>query len=82
MTVNETCRNMRKLELRLVEIFFAAAVQMFSKVGLMDRLFSVCGEVCESAIEVYVGRRRKRVAGRCAEIETVRSLGYRLVARL
>jgi two-component system response regulator TctD len=47
----------------------------------MDRMFSLSEDVSENAIEVYVGRLRKKLAGTGAEIETVRSLGYRLVAR-
>jgi two-component system response regulator TctD len=81
LTANDTRQNLRNRELRLVEIFFAAPAQIFSKNHLMDRLFSLSEDVSENAIEVYVGRLRKKLAGTGAEIETVRSLGYRLVAR-
>ncbi|WP_371170228.1 response regulator transcription factor [Aliiroseovarius sp. 2305UL8-7] len=72
---------LRNRELRLLEVFFAAPGQVFSKTHLIDRLFSLSDEASENAIEVYVGRLRKRLEGSGARIETVRGLGYRLVAR-
>ena len=35
-------------------------------------------EISENAIEVYVGRARKKLVDSKAQIETVRSMGYRL----
>ncbi|NNE87599.1 MAG: response regulator transcription factor [Silicimonas sp.] len=71
--------SLRNRELRLLEVFFATPRQVFSKAHLMDRLFSFSDEVGENAIEVYVGRIRKKLEGSDARIETVRGLGYRLV---
>ena len=76
---SETCE--RAVKTMTGVLFFAAPAQIFSKNHLMDRLFSLSEDVSENAIEVYVGRLRKKLAGTGAEIETVRSLGYRLVAR-
>lgn len=70
---------LRNRELRLLEVFFAAPGQVFSKSHLMDRLFSFSDDVSENAIEVYVARLRKRLEGAGARIETVRGLGYRMV---
>ncbi|MBL4767266.1 MAG: response regulator transcription factor [Rhodobacteraceae bacterium] len=70
---------LRNRELRLLEVFFAAPGQVFSKNHLMDRLFSLSDEVSENAIEVYVGRLRKRLEGSDVRIQTVRGLGYRMV---
>ena len=75
---SETLRNR---ELRLLEVFFAAPGQVFSKSHLMDRLFSFADDVSENAIEVYVGRLRKHLDPSQARIETVRGLGYRMVTR-
>lgn len=72
---------LRNRELRLLEVFFAAPGHVFSKTHLIDRLFSLSDEASENAIEVYVGRLRKRLEGSGARIETVRGLGYRMVAR-
>ena len=47
----------------------------------MDRLFSFSDEVSENAIEVYVGRIRKKLINSNLYIETVRGLGYRLVIK-
>lgn len=71
---------LRNRELRLLEVFFNAPGQVFSKTYLLDRLFSLTDEASENAIEVYVGRLRKRLEGSGAVIETVRGLGYRMVA--
>ena len=73
----ETLRNR---ELRLLEVFFASPGQIFSKSHLMDRLFSFSDDVSENAIEVYVGRLRKKLEGSDVRIETVRGLGYRMVS--
>ncbi len=73
--------SLRNRELRLLEVLFKSPGQVFSKGHLMDRLFSFADEASENAIEVYVGRLRKRLDGSSARIETVRGLGYRLVAR-
>lgn len=70
---------LRNRELRLLEVFFNAPGQVFSKSHLVDRLFSLADEASENAIEVYVGRLRKRLEGSDAKIETVRGLGYRMV---
>ena len=70
---------LRNRELRLCEIFFAAPGQIFSKSHLMDRLFSFSDDVSENAIEVYVGRLRKKLSASSVRIETVRGLGYRMV---
>lgn len=71
---------LRNRELRLLEVFFSAPGQVFSKSHLMDRLFSLSDEASENAIEVYVARLRKRLEGAGAKIETARGLGYRMVA--
>jgi len=70
---------LRNRELRLLEVFFGAPGQIFSKTHLMDRLFSFSDDVSENAIEVYVGRIRKKLAGSTVRIETVRGLGYRMI---
>lgn len=77
---NQQAIALRNRELRLLEVFFNAPGQVFAKSHLMDRLFSLSDEASENAIEVYVGRLRKRLEGSGAKIETVRGLGYRMVA--
>ncbi len=79
LTIGRRRERLRNRELRLCEVFFAAPGRIFSKPHLMDRLFSFSEEVSENAIEVYVGRLRKKLEGSGVRIETVRGLGYRLV---
>lgn len=74
--VTQTLRNR---ELRLLEVFFMSPGQIFSKAHLMDRLFSFNEEVSENAIEVYIGRVRKKLEGSQVRIETVRGVGYRMM---
>ncbi|MCV6584850.1 MAG: response regulator transcription factor [Marinibacterium sp.] len=70
--------HLRNRELRLLEVFIAAPNQIFSKAKLVDRLFSYDADVSENAIEVYVARLRRHLAGSHVRIVTVRGLGYRL----
>ena len=70
--------SLRNRELRLLEIFFNSPDIIFSKDQLTDRLFSISEEISANAIEVYVGRARKKLIGSNTEIETVRGMGYRL----
>ena len=80
--IGDSSEVLRNRELRLLEVFFNAPGQIFSKAHLMDRLFSLSDDVSENAIEVYVGRLRKKLEASQARIETVRGLGYRLTERV
>lgn len=71
-------RDLRSREVRLFELFLGAQGRIMSKEHLVDRLFSFSEPVSDNAIEVYVGRLRKKLQGSRAKIETVRGLGYRL----
>lgn len=81
LTTGKNKENLRNKELRLIEVFFLSPEKIFSKNHLMDRLFSFSDEVSENAIEVYVGRIRKKLINSNLYIETVRGLGYRLVIK-
>jgi two-component system response regulator TctD len=72
--------DLRNREIRLLEVFARHKGQILSKSQLMDRLFSYDAEVTENAIEVYVGRLRRRIEGMGLRIQTVRGLGYRMDA--
>jgi two-component system response regulator TctD len=78
VTIAGETRELRSRELRLFEILLAAPGRIHSKDHLCDRLFSYAETVSENAIEVYVGRLRRKLAGSEARIETIRGLGYRL----
>ncbi len=72
--------DLKSRDIRLLEVFARHPGQILSKGRLMDRLFSHDAEVTENAIEVYVGRLRRRIEGMGVRIETVRGLGYRMEA--
>ncbi len=76
--VNGETRELRSRELRLLEVFLGAPGRILSKDHLCDRLFSFSEPVSDNAIEVYVGRLRKKLAGSRLRIDTMRGLGYRL----
>ena len=68
-------------EASLLEILLARQKMLFSKAQLLDQLFGYGGEPNENAVEVLVGRLRRRLAQADVEIATHRGLGYRIVAR-
>ncbi|WP_340119372.1 response regulator transcription factor [Pelagibius sp. 7325] len=70
--------DLRSRELRLLEVLIAAPGQVFSKAQLMDKLFGLADDASENAIEVYIGRLRRKILNSGVAIETVRGLGYRL----
>ena len=78
LRIGTTETQLRARELRLFEVFAKAPGQIFSKTALVDRLFSYDEDVSENAIEVYVGRLRRHLAGTEVSIMTVRGLGYKL----
>lgn len=79
VTVLGEARDLRSREVRLMELLLGAQGRIMSKEHLVDRLFSFSEPVSDNAIEVYVGRLRKKLQGSRARIETVRGLGYRLI---
>lgn len=68
-------------EASLLEILLARQKMLFSKTQLLDQLFGYGAEPNENAVEVLVGRLRRRLAQSNVEIATHRGLGYRIVAR-
>lgn len=80
LTICGRVEHLRNREMRLLEVFFSSPDRIFSKPHLVDRLFSLNEEASENAIEVYVGRLRKKLEGSAVHIETVRGVGYRMSA--
>ncbi|TKW68657.1 MAG: response regulator transcription factor [Paracoccus denitrificans] len=79
LTVGADIRELRARELRLLEILLSRPGQIYSKSHLIDRLFSFDEEVSDNAIEVYIGRLRRKLEGSGARLETLRGVGYRLI---
>ncbi|WP_435104075.1 response regulator transcription factor [Arhodomonas sp. AD133] len=63
-------------EFRLLEIFLSRPGRVFSKDEIADRLFGLEDPPAPNAIEVYVARLRRRLAGSGVVIRTHRGLGY------
>jgi two-component system response regulator TctD len=53
---------------------------VFGKDELLDRLFGFEETASPNAIELYVGRLRKKLEGASARIATVHGVGYQLVS--
>jgi len=71
---------LRNRELRLLQTLARQPGRLYSKRDLHDHVFGVLEAVSDNAIEVYVARLRKCIAGSATtRIETVRGIGYRLV---
>ncbi len=78
LTVDGKTLSLRNKEMRLLEILISAPGQIFSKNKLIDRLFSYDEDVSTNAIEVYIARLRKHLAGARVQIVTARGMGYKL----
>ena len=63
-------------EYAVAEILMRAKGRIISKSQIMDHLYGVGAEIEENAVELYIHRLRKRIAGSKAEIKTARGLGY------
>lgn len=68
-------------ELTLLEIFASRPGRIFAKEELVDRLFSIDDAASQNAVEQYVARLRKKIAGGGVEIRTLRGLGYQFVIK-
>jgi len=71
---------LKRRELTLLEVMAARPGRVFSKDELLDQIFGFDEAANANAIELYVGRLRKKLEGAQARIVTVRGLGYQLVA--
>ncbi|MCZ8182195.1 MAG: response regulator transcription factor [Beijerinckiaceae bacterium] len=72
--------DLTRRELTLLEILAARPGRVFGKDELMDQLFGFEDEPSENAVEQYIARLRRKIAGASAEIRTLRGLGYQMVA--
>lgn len=70
---------LKRREIALLEILASRPGRLFSKDELLDKLFGFEEAANANAIELYVGRLRKKLDGAQARIVTLRGLGYQLV---
>ncbi|PZF75880.1 DNA-binding response regulator [Aestuariivirga litoralis] len=66
-------------ELALLEVFMLRPRKLFTKAELMEQLFGFDQEPGENAIELYVGRLRRKLGPARLEIRTLRGMGYQAV---
>lgn len=79
VAINGTPIDLTRRELTLLEILAARPGRIFGKDELVDQLFGFDDEPSSNAVEQYVARLRKKLAGSGAEIRTLRGLGYQIV---
>ncbi len=80
VTVNEKPLELTRREFSLLEALLANRERVMEKQRLFDRLFGFEDEdVGLNAIELYVGRVRRKLAGSGVSIKTLRGLGYQLL---
>lgn len=70
---------LKRRELNLLEILATRPGRVFTKEELLDQLFGFEEAPGPNAIELYIGRLRRKLEGAEAKIVTLRGLGYRLV---
>lgn len=78
VTVNGTAIKLTSLEYRLLEYMMHHADRVISRTELVEHLYDQDFDRDSNTIEVFVGRIRRKLGKDV--IETVRGLGYRLVA--
>ncbi len=78
MRLNGAVLDLPRREFALAEILLTRLDHVISKEQIIDHLYGAGAEVDDSAVELYVHRLRKRLAGSGVEIKTLRGLGYTL----
>lgn len=71
---------LKRREIALLEILASRPGKVFSKDELLDQLFGFEDAASANAIELYIGRLRKKLEGARARIVTLRGTGYQLVS--
>ena len=70
--------DLKQREFRLLEIFISHKDRVLSKEDLMDHLYNFDESPSPNAIELYVGRLRKKLCDSNIKIRTLRGIGYAL----
>ncbi|AUT61644.1 response regulator [Paraburkholderia terrae] len=73
--------NLRRREHAILETLMLRQGKTVSKTTLMDSVFGLDDEPSADAIDIYIHRLRKHLAGSTAQIMTLRGLGYILRTR-
>ena len=81
VTVGGLPVELTRRETALLEVLAARPGQIVEKVRIQSHLFGLDDNAGLNAVEQYVARLRRKLAGARAEIRTLRGLGYQLIAR-
>jgi two-component system response regulator TctD len=79
VTVAGRSCELTRRETALLEVFMLRPKKLFTKAELMEQLFGFDQEAGENAIELYVGRLRRKLGACRLEIRTLRGMGYQAV---
>jgi two-component system response regulator TctD len=71
--------HLKRREMTLLEILSARPGRVFGKDELLDRMFGHDEAPGPNAVELYIGRLRRKIEGAQAQIVTVRGFGYQMV---
>lgn len=71
---------LKRREMTLLEILASRPGRIFGKEELLEKLFGFDEKVNQNAVELYIGRLRRKLEGATAQIITVHGIGYRLVS--
>ena len=77
--VGEREVHLKRRELTLLEILSSRPGRVFGKDELLDRMFGHDEAPGANAVELYIGRLRRKIEGARAQIVTVRGFGYQMV---
>lgn len=80
VTVDGQPRELTRREQVLLEIFLINRGRVLEKEELLTRIFGLDAEASANAVELYVGRLRRKLAGSDLTIRTLRGLGYQALA--
>ncbi|QJR20051.1 response regulator transcription factor [Pelagibacterium halotolerans] len=67
-------------EIALLEVMMGQPGRVFSKSELLDQLYGFESDAGPNAIELYIGRLRKKLANAKTQILTLRGMGYQIMA--
>jgi two-component system response regulator TctD len=71
--------DLTRREISLLEVLMSRPQKVFSKRELLEQLFSFDKEAGENAIELYIGRLRRKLQSSRMSIKTLRGIGYQVV---
>ena len=70
--------DLTRREMSLLEVFLAHPGRVMAKEDLHQKLFAFDEDVGLNAVELYVGRLRRKMAGSGMTVRTLRGLGYQV----